>query len=257
MKKVILLAMGLYASTAFSQALPYVPMLAGIYTSATGAAGTWAPMSGSGASTIANVPEPVGAYCSNDGTGNPGTWVPCTFSGGGVTTVGNSDGTLTISPTSGTVTASLALGHTNTWTVVQNFSATAGIGIGAGLITFNGSNHIVFNHVIDAGANGAVVASVFINSTNTSVNGSTSGTAVFSQTDFGSGYKRVVIFLTSLVGTASFTYPSAFTHTPNVILGQQSTALPITVISTGGSLSATAVTVNGATSTGYIILEGN
>lgn len=34
-------------------------------------------------------------------------------------TVGNSDGTLTISPTSGAVTASLALGHANTWTAIQ------------------------------------------------------------------------------------------------------------------------------------------
>ncbi len=38
-----------------------------------------------------------------------------------VTSVSNSDGTLTISPTTGAVVASLALGHTNTWTVAQTF----------------------------------------------------------------------------------------------------------------------------------------
>ncbi len=37
----------------------------------------------------------------------------------GVTSVSNSDGTLTISPTTGAVVASIALGHTNTWTAAQ------------------------------------------------------------------------------------------------------------------------------------------
>ena len=39
-------------------------------------------------------------------------------------TVSNSDGTLTISPTSGSVVASLALGHANTWTGVQTLKGT-------------------------------------------------------------------------------------------------------------------------------------
>ena len=43
--------------------------------------------------------------------------------GGGVTSVSNSDGTLTISPTTGAVVASLALGHANTWTGQQTFVA--------------------------------------------------------------------------------------------------------------------------------------
>ncbi len=45
--------------------------------------------------------------------------------GGGATSVSNSDGTLTISPTTGSVVASLALGHANTWTGMQTFSSTA------------------------------------------------------------------------------------------------------------------------------------
>lgn len=39
--------------------------------------------------------------------------------GGGPTSVSNADGTLTISPTTGAVVASLALGHANTWTAKQ------------------------------------------------------------------------------------------------------------------------------------------
>lgn len=76
MKKLILLIMGLCASTAFSQALPYVPMRAALYTSATGAAGSWNPWAALGGTTIPSVPQPVAAYGSTDGTGNPGTWAP-------------------------------------------------------------------------------------------------------------------------------------------------------------------------------------
>jgi len=41
--------------------------------------------------------------------------------GGAVASVGSSDGTLTISPTTGLVVASIALGHANTWTATQTF----------------------------------------------------------------------------------------------------------------------------------------
>ena len=40
-----------------------------------------------------------------------------------VASVSNSDGTLTISPTTGAVVASIALGHANTWSGAQTFSA--------------------------------------------------------------------------------------------------------------------------------------
>lgn len=55
---------------------------------------------------------------------------------GAVASVTNSDGTLTISPTTGAVVASLALGHANTWTAAQHFpniginqAPTTGIGV--------------------------------------------------------------------------------------------------------------------------------
>ena len=47
---------------------------------------------------------------------------PCGTGSGAVTGVTNSDGTLTISPTTGAVVASLALGHANTWSGVQTFN---------------------------------------------------------------------------------------------------------------------------------------
>lgn len=50
------------------------------------------------------------------------TYVEVSGGGAAVTSVSNSDSTLTISPTAGAVVASLNLGHSNTWSVLQNFS---------------------------------------------------------------------------------------------------------------------------------------
>lgn len=44
---------------------------------------------------------------------------------GAVSSVSNSDGTLTISPTTGAVVASIALSHANTWTGLQQFNGNA------------------------------------------------------------------------------------------------------------------------------------
>lgn len=53
-----------------------------------------------------------------------GTTCITTWPGGGsVASVANSDGTLTVSPTTGAVVASLNLAHANTWTGAQTFSA--------------------------------------------------------------------------------------------------------------------------------------
>ena len=55
--------------------------------------------------------------CKSNGT----AWSALSFTGA-VSSVANSDGTLTISPTTGAVAASLALGHANTWTATQTLS---------------------------------------------------------------------------------------------------------------------------------------
>lgn len=70
--------------------------------------------------------------------------------GGAVSSVSNSDGTLTISPTTGSVVASLALGHANTWTALQQFTNFTGFGsstpwatIGIASTTYNYVNPLL------------------------------------------------------------------------------------------------------------------
>lgn len=81
---------------------------------------------------------------------NSGTLEWSTLSGG-VTSVSNSDGTLTISPTTGVVVASLALGHANTWTGLQTFGNDISFGgatlnitslVTGNLIQYNGTNWV-------------------------------------------------------------------------------------------------------------------
>lgn len=89
-----------------------------------------------------------------------------------------------------------------------------------------------------------------LNSTQTVVNNSTSGTTTFSEPQQGSSYKVVIIKLNAGLGTASYTFPVAFTTAPSVIATDDVTAGIVT------SKSTSAVTVTGSTTTGSLMLIG-
>lgn len=87
-------------------------------------------------------------------------------------------------------------------------------------------------------------------SAQTTVAGSTSGSAIFTQPLAGASYKYVLIYCSALLGTASYTFPVAFTNTPAIISTNQVSSSVVT------SLSTTAVTITGVTTTGFIFIEG-
>lgn len=124
------------------------------------------------------------------------------------------------------------------------------------------TNKLLVNQPTDAGFTGADIngtvriqgllttISQVNNSTQSTVSGSTSGSAVFSQPQRGNSIKEVVIYLNALVGTASYTFPVAFSNTP-IILTSDGLASSIVTTKT-----TTSVTVTGTTTTGIIILKG-
>ena len=78
----------------------------------------------------------------------------------------------------------------------------------------------------------------------------TAGNANFSQPFQGASYKKVIIYLSALTGAQSYTFPTAFSHTPAIISTNGLGAAVVTALSTS------ACTVTGAASTGFLFLEG-
>ena len=107
------------------------------------------------------------------------------------------------------------------------------------------------NTVVAVSTSGVTVTgSTSINSTQTTVSASTSGSAIFSEPEQGTSYKKCIIYLNAALGTASYTFPTAFVNTPVVLT---TSGLASSIVTT---LTTTSVIITGTTNTGFLIIEG-
>jgi hypothetical protein len=88
--------------------------------------------------------------CLLSGNFNTPTWGACAGGGASVSSVSNVNGTLTVTPTTGAVVASLNTAHANTWTAAQSFANSDLILLGSstGGTTFSSANASAANFTI-------------------------------------------------------------------------------------------------------------
>jgi hypothetical protein len=136
----------------------------------------------------------------------------------GVTSVSNSDGTLTISPTAGAVIAAINLAHINTWTATQTFGnivvngTCTGTGCGGGttitcatsggLVYWNGSAYVCDATAKTDGSGGLTAAKVTVTGTGIPI-----ATGTTSNTDLAG-------FLTLSGGTQTYTFTATYATAP-------------------------------------------
>ena len=140
--------------------------------------------------------------------------------------------------TSGAYDATFLTSNAVRMTIASGGSVGIGTTSPDSALTVNTSGHFKTNLRVDSAVN--------IQSTQTTVNCSSSGTVVFSQPFRGSSYKKVIVYRNAALGTATYTFPVAFTNIPKDVTNNGEVT----------SLTTTSVTITGATSTGFIIIEG-
>lgn len=128
---------------------------------------------------------------------------------GAVSSVSNSDGTLTISPTTGVVVASLALAHANTWTGLQTMSISNTSTSG----TFQG---LVISPTYNQATGTAANTDLLIQRTQTAVG---SGTQRLFDAQVGGSSKFSIDNNGAVVGNSTAVFSGAVTGAANSIFG--------------------------------------
>lgn len=163
--------------------------------------------------------------------------------GASVTSVSNSDGSLTISPTTGGVIASLTTSHVNTWTgSAQVFNG--GISMG-GPITFQADNTYSIG-TSSAAAN--AVYTRFVNSTGALAFKSAAASAINFFTDNGTGGAAMILQSNGQLQLSKYTTSTSYTGTPLSYLQSDGSGnvIQIPVASVQGALTLTTTGSSGA-----------
>jgi hypothetical protein len=163
-----------------------------------------------------------------------------TGGGGAVSSVSNSDGSLTVSPTTGSVVASLNVTNPNTWTGLQTFNSGLAM---ASDITFSGTTA---THHIGSSGNLALQAwsRNFLSDGLLNLQGGSGASVVLSNITRGSATPLLTMLSTGQAQFNTYISSSAFTGgTPTALFGTDASgaAWPIAV---GTGLSFTGQTLN-------------
>jgi hypothetical protein len=149
----------------------------------------------------------------------------------------------------------IAIGTSSTSTGLSAVAlGDSSIASGVNSVAIGTNATVSTDNTIQLGSTGTVAVST-TGSFNTSytqstVSGSASGNAIFSQPFQGLSYKKIVVYCNSLLGTASYSFPTPFTNIPAIITTNQVSSSVVTTLSTS------TITITGVTTTGYILIEG-
>lgn len=143
--------------------------------------------------------------CLLSGSSAAPTWGSCSGASA-VSSVSNSDGTLTFSPTTGAVVGSLALGHANTWTAAQTFTNSDIILLGSstGATTFTSANAGASNFTATVPANTGTLAETNLAQTWTAAQTHNSGTLLVAGATSGT----LTINCVAICGSSVVTFPA-------------------------------------------------
>ena len=181
----------------------------------------------------------LGQVLTSAGAGTP-TWTTLTT---GVSSVSNSDGTLTVSPTTGAVVASLALGHANSWSGVQTFT-TPVLGAATGTSLALGGATIGTNALAVTGT--STFSSTVTHSGATTLSGAlTYGGVTLSNAVTGTGNMVLATspsFTTPAIGAATATTPAQ---------GNSSTSVATTAFVNGMSKFSAYLSTGQSLAVGY------
>jgi hypothetical protein len=180
---------------------------------------------------------------------NPGGNPTINFAVDAIRDIGQSS--ITLRPRNVWVANKVGIGLDNVGTLAIGSGGANLVGNSSGTFQFN--NGVTQTGIVDTTGDWTFTASVTsptLKSTapQTTITGS-AGTSVCSQPFQGSSYKKVIIYLNGYTnnGTQTYTFPTAFTHTPVAVY---------TAAGATPTISTTTVSVSSTTTTGYVILEG-